>query len=606
MTGTPGHRNKRNKSTGKQAGSPQPDTTGTAITEESTTSSTRSGEDTRRRGWFWHWNHVITQYAPLLGLKGVGLLNSYTVWTDRREESPHRGYAFPSQQSEADFYGEDRAELITINKILVALDLIEIRKEMVYRVDAQGRNWKVPHNFYRVKDQDEGVSLTTAQVMRVVELADKDRAVYRYLRKLFSPRFSPIDPGNVWHDILEEIRPTEVWQRLAARTERDETRASARSKAGHKARRTNDTNPVFSAPNGSDNPASTATVDDSVNDSSTGSSDSRTVRKQTSVAATNNGSGTSVAPANKGSAQNTATIVAPTNNGDQTSVAQTNTTYHQSKTTTTIDQDKPENPGTGGESAPEAPSPVPTIPPVTRIAEPGPPDAGRDEDRAVRCFEEANNRASTMAERRLLRGLAANFEEPASATGVTGWRWVGDAIDEAVDSGSRFVAPKRIREILNRWQVEGREGTGVGRGGDTRAQAARQPVTSVTGASHRSPVAPVETAGPPEPFTIEELGKSSRVIWNAALRILRDSPDFGRAGAGTWLRDAHLIGRGDDGAMIVGVGNALALRRLAGRYPGTIRAALREVTGLDVPVEIVDYREWRDDDARHVTGANPA
>jgi len=112
----------------------------------------RAGEDTRRRGWFWHWNSIITQFAPLIGLKGVGLLNSYTVWTDRRDESPHRGYAFPSQQSEAAFYGEDRAELIALNKILVALDLIEIRKEMVTRVDAQGRRWRVPHNLYRVKD----------------------------------------------------------------------------------------------------------------------------------------------------------------------------------------------------------------------------------------------------------------------------------------------------------------------------------------------------------------------------------------------------------------------------------------------------------------------
>ena len=88
----------------------------------------RAGEDTRRRGWFWHWNNIVTQYAPLIGLKGVGLLNSYTVWTDRREESAYRGYAFPTQQSEAAFYGEDRAELIALNKILVALDLIEIRK----------------------------------------------------------------------------------------------------------------------------------------------------------------------------------------------------------------------------------------------------------------------------------------------------------------------------------------------------------------------------------------------------------------------------------------------------------------------------------------------
>ena len=128
----------------------------------------RSGDDTRKRGWFWHWNAIVTQFAPLVGLKGVGLLNSYTVWTDRREESPHRGYAFPSQQSEADFYGEDRAELIAINKILVTLDLIEIRKEMVLRTDEAGRRWRVPHNFYRVKDRDEGFSLTPEAVRKIV------------------------------------------------------------------------------------------------------------------------------------------------------------------------------------------------------------------------------------------------------------------------------------------------------------------------------------------------------------------------------------------------------------------------------------------------------
>ncbi len=143
----------------------------------------------------------------MLGLKGIGFLNSYTVWTDRREESPHRGYAFPSQQSEADFYGEDRAELITINKILVALDLIEIRKEMVLRTDEQGRRWRVPHNFYRVKDHADGSSLTAADVLRVVELADRDKAVYRYVRRLFSPlrsdrrrqRVAPDSAGTAPH-----------------------------------------------------------------------------------------------------------------------------------------------------------------------------------------------------------------------------------------------------------------------------------------------------------------------------------------------------------------------------------------------------------------------
>ena len=159
---------------------------------------TRAGEDARRRGWFWHWNAIVTQYAPLIGLKGVGLLNSYTVWTDRREESPHRGYAFPSQQSEADFYGEDRAELITINKILVALDLIEIRKEMVLRADEQGRRWRVPHNFYRVKDHGDGFTLTTRDVLRVVELADR------------RPGGLPLRPPH----LLAALRPDRRRQRL--------------------------------------------------------------------------------------------------------------------------------------------------------------------------------------------------------------------------------------------------------------------------------------------------------------------------------------------------------------------------------------------------------
>ena len=56
----------------------------------------RTGEDTRQRGWFWHWNELHTEYEPLLKHSGIGLITSYIVWTDRREHSPYRGYAFPS------------------------------------------------------------------------------------------------------------------------------------------------------------------------------------------------------------------------------------------------------------------------------------------------------------------------------------------------------------------------------------------------------------------------------------------------------------------------------------------------------------------------------
>jgi hypothetical protein len=584
----------------------------TGVVGDASATASRSGDDTRRRGWFWHWNHVVTQYAPLIGLKGVGLLNSYTVWTDRREESPHRGYAFPSQQSEADFYGEDRAELITINKILVALDLIEIRKEMVFRVDERGRRWKVPHNFYRVKDQGEGVSLTTRDVARVIELADRDRAAYRYLRKLFSPRFSPIDPDNVWHQILEDLRPTETWQRLAARTERDESRASARSKAGHAARRTNDSSALFSLPNDSDSTTPEATVVDSANDSPTVFNDSVDGAEQTIVATTNNGSTTSDEQSNNGLDDFDETSVEPVNTAGSTNVAPSNRTYNQEKTTTTTTPDHAiaEEESTAQHIDEDRTGPRNS---TVQVSGPGePPDARRDEDAAIRGFEEANERPSTIAERRLLRNLATQFEEAAARTSMSGWRWVADAIDEAVSAGSRFVAPKRIREILGRWEVEGRDKDAFARNEPKRDTTA-QPVTTQAPGRVGAGLVPAHgerdaasgrnsgrrnqqvraTTEPPPAFTIAECGLTSRQVWHTALGELRASADFGRAGAETWLRDTHLIGRSENGGLVVGVSNALALRRLEGRYLNTIEHVLAQVIGVALPVQIADYRTWQ-------------
>ncbi|MBA2247986.1 MAG: hypothetical protein H0W23_07650, partial [Chloroflexia bacterium] len=479
----------------RQARAPEPDNGAaevTGVVGDASAAGTRSGDDVRKRGWFWHWNNIVTQYAPLIGLKGVGLLNSYTVWTDRREESPHRGYAFPSQQSEADFYGEDRAELITINKILVALDLIEIRKEMVPRIDEKGRRWKVPHNFYRVKDHGDGFTLTSGAVIRVVELAERDRTVYRYLRRMFSPKFSPIDGDNVWHAILDELRPSDAWQRLAARTASDETRASARSKAGHASRRAAgnpDTHADFFVPEAGDTPAHEATGsasnNDSSNDSSPVGSAGATEPVQTSVARINTGLGTSDEQANRGLAENPEPDVARINTAPATSVGRSNRTYHQVKTTTTTDEIndlEPADPGMG------------------RFGSELAPGAERGEDRAIQGYEEANDRVSTPSERRLLRGLAGQFEAAAGAGGSSGWDWLASAIDDAVAAGSTFVAPRRLREILTRWERDGapaeyggipspqrpasrRRGPEVTRNDRPSSRAAR-PVTGDARASH--------------------------------------------------------------------------------------------------------------------------
>ncbi|MDQ2654994.1 MAG: hypothetical protein M3Z20_18335, partial [Chloroflexota bacterium] len=369
--------------------------------------ATRGGEDVRRRGWFWHWNALVTQYAPLIGLKGVGLLNSYTVWTDRREESPHRGYAFPSQQSEADFYGEDRAELITINKILVALDLIEIRKEMVLRTDPQGRRWKVPHNFYRVKDHGDDFTLGTPHVLRVAELAAADRAVYRYVRRVFSPKFSPIDGANVWAQILPEVRRTPVWQDLATRTEQEETRASARTKAGHAARKSggvaSGNDPDFFVPSGGDEAATPAVVNDSGAVTMPGGA-------ATSVASINTGSGVDVAGTNRGSRGQRRSDVGATNTGDPTSVAPANTTYDESRTTTKRPGKDEKQKSTISAPARASGTMVSVSEPVT-TGGPGaqPPMDAAAQMAALRAFEQANDRAATPAERKLLRDMAERF-----------------------------------------------------------------------------------------------------------------------------------------------------------------------------------------------------
>ncbi len=525
----------------------------------------RSGEDARRRGWFWHWNTIITQFAPLIGLKGVGLLNSYTVWTDRRESSPYRGYAFPSQQAEAAFYGEDRGELITINKILVALDLIEIRKEMVTRTDEAGRRWRVPHNFYRVKDRPEGFVLTPDAVLRVVELADRDEAVYRYIRHIFSPRFAPIDRDNAWHQILPVVRQHPLWQKLAARAAAEDARFSARTRAGHARRKAAAADAA---------PATSTTV--------AGSDSAR----DGVVAASNSGSLTVVAPNNHASPSSDRTSVGPSNREEASSVAPHDTTYHQMDptTTTTVESD-PEPPPA------EADGPV---------LEPSP--------EVVTCYEAANARPATPLERTLLAELEREFLSLAEARGERPAELVVAAIREAVASGSRYVAPKRIREILARW--------------------ARHTVRS-SGPSSRvmkGPTTPVNEPLPLDggPATLERLVTLLEEVLAARLvavapapvtdQRVPDEPSRSDPPAGLaplWslaqehlqeqlppgafaecIRPACLLAAPSAGEVVLGVPNASVRRKLERHWLPTVREVLATLLGRPVDVRVVTFAEW--------------
>src|SRR5215213_9152410 len=163
------------------------------------------------------------------------------------------------------------------------------------------------------------------------------RAVYRYVRRVFSPRFAPIDGDNVWGRILPEVRLTPVWQGLAARAAAEEDRASARTRAGHAARKDAATEtdpslesaatPPFFAPALGDGTAITATGNDSSGVSSLGDG-------ETSVVGSNTGLRVDVGGTNRGSSQKRRSSVAPINEAGQTDVAPSNTTYHQHSTTT--------------------------------------------------------------------------------------------------------------------------------------------------------------------------------------------------------------------------------------------------------------------------------
>ena len=617
----------------------------------------RSGQDERRRGWFWHWNGIVTQYTPLIGLKGIGLLNSYTVWTDRREDSPHRGYAFPSQQSEANFYGEDRSELITINKILVALDLIEIRKEMVRKTDAQGRRWKVPQNLYRVKDRTEGIDLTGADVLRVVELADRDKAVFRHVRKIFSSRFEPIDRNNVWHAILEEVDDHPIWRKLTERVADQEAKASARTKAGHRSRARRQNKPtgdqpsqgLESGPEGEEEQLQDRTMGSAsdlaavmttghivpdalpdteqvvANESPPGTDVAQLNSGSTVIADTSsNGSGSAVDGGSNGSHENEGDSVADSNEGCESSVEPGNTMYYQSSSTTTttttstVGNDRKASPEAGGSpeessgpghqelegrsqgnpssgngsSSPEAERDYQPgdgasglgAPEQGLAGAPGGGPLGDPSPLVLSLYEAANDRPATRLERILLSELEADAAVAAEAVGSSGSEWVAEALREAVGSGSAFVAPKRIREIVTRWEranagprKERRDESR--RDGPRRAEAVKQAREATREANDVVSMLRISR---------DDAAQSDR-LWGVVLDMLAvgdAADDLFR------LRGVVPLGERADGAFVLGAPTRAAARLLEGTYRLNVEQALSSLLPSPATITILSPDQW--------------
>jgi hypothetical protein len=161
-------------------------------------------------------------------------------------------------------------------------------------------------------------------------------------------------------------------------------------------------------------------------------------------------------------------------------------------------------------------------------------------------------------------------EAPAS-----GWGWLEAAVWEAVEAGSAFVAPRRLREILGRWEREG-----------FPAPADSTRDESPSAFSRPMSTAPEPPRQLPPVFTIEEIGLSSRQVWAAVLAEVARQGQISPADLETWLRPAALIGREGD-TLLIGEPNAVARERLATRLLTPLLAAITATVGLPLAVEVV-------------------
>ena len=172
----------------------------------------------------------------------------------------------------------------------------------------------------------------------------------------------------------------------------------------------------------------------------------------------------------------------------------------------------------------------------------------------------------------------------------SGWGWLEAAVWEAVEAGSAFVAPRRLREILLRW---GRDGFPQPR--DPQPPRPAVPVGPPRRIA-RVDEAPTEPRPAPPVFVVEEVGLSNRQVWAAALAELAGQGGVSRADLETWLRPAALIGR-DGETLVVGAPNAVARDRIATRLLPALRQALAATIGAPLAVAVVVDEETAE---RHV------
>jgi len=228
-------------------------------------------------------------------------------------------------------------------------------------------------------------------------------------------------------------------------------------------------------------------------------------------------------------------------------------------------------------------------------------------DRVLQTYADANERPPTPLERQRLKEMVERFDSPARAASPpsTGVEWVVSAIVEAVDSGSRFVAPRRIATICERWAAATRSGVPSRDGERSRGRPGGGGRTAAAGeAPPRSDSDEVEAAEvPADPFEepvevamptfVVSVGRpvANWQLWRLVIDELAGQPPGDRHRR--WLDQAAIIGE-DNGALIVGAPSGFARDLLERRLGDAIARAVSSILGEACPVRFAVSRDWLD------------
>jgi len=437
--------------------------------------------DLRRSGWSWGWDTLAREFAGLLHQTGIGVYFTYATYTDNRKESPYRGSSYTGVEALADFSGESAEDIRTINKLLTALALARFETNTVYIPGKDGR--RATRNRLHCFLLDRDPHLTPDDVLSVLRLALTDTKVYRYIRHLFRPTFRPIDRANdatgtprenpnSWYRILPVIKRCSEWRELSVRADKDYVAVRERNLHGVEA----------AARRHAERNADLETILRGTED---GDSTILPNWEDASSLPISDPASPSVLPATE---EDRPTRVPDTDeNHDQEFHNQgkpEENTQNDLTTTTTREQVFEQ---------PDVPVNAKDAELISSLAD------------VFALFGQANRRPASTVEQELLRELVNDFDGPAQARqhDGSGTTWVMAAIVEAVDAGSNFVSPKRVRTICERWARDGFRSSRGSRGQPPDARD-RQPWPDV-------------------PDIAMPNGQKSRTVWRRVIGITRGS-----------------------------------------------------------------------------------